>query len=768
MKFKRLLAALISTVMIAGMFPAFVFADETEATPAETVETRITETKETEKKKPAESKETAPSKSEEKETEGTTAPQTPAETEKKETEEPKESAPEETVKEPEVSEEPSESEQPLESGKPSESGQQAGPEKDMPEESHGVEKTIEGKIPVQTDSIPRKNASYSANLRDCDLGTAVAGYDKLDYASSLYLSNTGSTGLNGAEDYMKIVLTGGNKTAFTLRYLSSGIMSAGGLFTRAYVYPAVGLSAGTYTATATLYYDEDGTGSSYGWVALDTATLTFKVKAPGTKHKVTVINGTATKTTASEGELIGLTPQPPAGKAFSKWEVTPGTVEFISRQKFIMPDTDVTFKAVFVNKSVSARLNDLDLGIAPVGYNTNDYYGRLIMDNTGTIYINGATGYLKVELTGGNTSAFTLKRNGSGTIYPEAHVLAAEVLPKAGLAKGTYKATATLYYDEDGSGSLHDWVALDSATIKLTVMDKATNLEVHSYTAYYNTEGALNIDEDEVSGSVRFSKTKATTGDIVDVYINPSTGYELLKIEWTNGVNGSKNDITSEREFQVIDEEPFVYVYFKKLKPDDPVKHEIHVYATGPYGKVGDTGICGTVTLNKYMAEKGEKITVTAIPSSGFDLFKIEWHDGQYGAGKDITSTKTFTVGDNDAYVYVLFWSDPVPNTLFSVKPRTTKVKYKKLRKKKQKVARSRVMTVSNVKGTLKYSLVKVKRGKSKKYKKYFKINSKTGTVSIKKKLRKGTYKITCKVSCSGNADYKSATKTVTFKIKVK
>lgn len=50
MKFKRLLAALISTVMIAGMFPAFVFADETEATPAETVETRITETKETEEK----------------------------------------------------------------------------------------------------------------------------------------------------------------------------------------------------------------------------------------------------------------------------------------------------------------------------------------------------------------------------------------------------------------------------------------------------------------------------------------------------------------------------------------------------------------------------------------------------------------------------------------------------------------------------------------------------------------------------------------------
>lgn len=106
-------------------------------------------------------------------------------------------------------------------------------------------------------------------------------------------------------------------------------------------------------------------------------------------------------------------------------------------------------------------------------------------------------------------------------------------------------------------------------------------------------------------------------------------------------------------------------------------------------------------------------------------------------------------------------------NTL-SVKPKTAKVKYKKLRKKKQTVSRSKVMTVSNPQGNVKYSLVTVKRGKSKKYKKYFKINATTGNVSIKKKLRKGTYKITCKVTAGGNESYKSATKTVTFKIKVK
>ncbi len=106
-------------------------------------------------------------------------------------------------------------------------------------------------------------------------------------------------------------------------------------------------------------------------------------------------------------------------------------------------------------------------------------------------------------------------------------------------------------------------------------------------------------------------------------------------------------------------------------------------------------------------------------------------------------------------------------NTL-SVTPKTAKVKYKKLRKKKQTVARSKVMNVQYAQGKVTYKLTGVKRGKSKKYKKYFKINSTTGNVTIKKKLKKGTYKVTCVVTAAGDSNYKAGTKTVTFKIKVK
>ncbi len=106
-------------------------------------------------------------------------------------------------------------------------------------------------------------------------------------------------------------------------------------------------------------------------------------------------------------------------------------------------------------------------------------------------------------------------------------------------------------------------------------------------------------------------------------------------------------------------------------------------------------------------------------------------------------------------------------NTL-SVTPKTAKVKYKKLKKKKQTVARSKVMNVQYAQGKVTYKLTGVKRGKSKKYKKYFKINSTTGNVTIKKKLKKGTYKVTCVVTAAGDSNYKAGTKTVTFTIKVK
>ena len=109
--------------------------------------------------------------------------------------------------------------------------------------------------------------------------------------------------------------------------------------------------------------------------------------------------------------------------------------------------------------------------------------------------------------------------------------------------------------------------------------------------------------------------------------------------------------------------------------------------------------------------------------------------------------------------------STPTPNVdkktnTLTVKAKTATVKFAKLKKKHQSVAVKNVLTVSKAKGTVTYA----KQSGNKK----ITINKKTGKVTVKKGLKKGTYKIKVKVSAAGNSTYKSGSKTVTFKIKVK
>ena len=69
--------------------------------------------------------------------------------------------------------------------------------------------------------------------------------------------------------------------------------------------------------------------------------------------------------------------------------------------------------------------------------------------------------------------------------------------------------------------------------------------------------------------------------------------------------------------------------------------------------------------------------------------------------------------------------------------------------------------------GKLSYSLYSAKKG-SKNYKSKFKVNSKTGMMTVKKGLGKGTYRVKVKVKAKGNKSYKPKTVTLSYKIVVK
>ncbi len=100
-------------------------------------------------------------------------------------------------------------------------------------------------------------------------------------------------------------------------------------------------------------------------------------------------------------------------------------------------------------------------------------------------------------------------------------------------------------------------------------------------------------------------------------------------------------------------------------------------------------------------------------------------------------------------------------NTL-NVTAKTKIVKAKKLKSKKQTV---NSLTVKNAQGKVTFKLVK--KGTSSKIYKKLSVNTK-GKLTLKKgKYKKGTYKVKLKVTAAGNSNYKSATKTVSFKLKI-
>lgn len=160
---------------------------------------------------------------------------------------------------------------------------------------------------------------------------------------------------------------------------------------------------------------------------------------------------------------------------------------------------------------------------------------------------------------------------------------------------------------------------------------------------------------------------------------------------------------------------------------------------------------------------KVQKPTVTVINAlilkEGVD-YTLQWST----TSPKKAGTYTITVTGTGAYsgtTKVTFKINKAANPL-KVKAKTVKVKFSKLKKKAQKLKVTKVVKFTKKgQGTLTYKKVK---GNKKIY-----INKKTGKVTIKKGLKKGTYKVKVKIKANGNTNYlASAFKTVIFKIKIK
>jgi len=119
--------------------------------------------------------------------------------------------------------------------------------------------------------------------------------------------------------------------------------------------------------------------------------------------------------------------------------------------------------------------------------------------------------------------------------------------------------------------------------------------------------------------------------------------------------------------------------------------------------------------------------------------------------------------GNYTGSVHNTFTIKKATNTL-TAKGKSASVAKADVDKKAQTVKRSAAITVSKAKGTLSYTLQNVTKTK---FKKYFSVNSKTGNITVKKGLAKGTYTLKIKVKAAGTTNYNSAVRTVSCNIKV-
>ncbi len=176
-----------------------------------------------------------------------------------------------------------------------------------------------------------------------------------------------------------------------------------------------------------------------------------------------------------------------------------------------------------------------------------------------------------------------------------------------------------------------------------------------------------------------------------------------------------------------------------------------------------DNTAVATVANGKVTAVAAGKAKITAKAGDKTAVCEVTVTEASSGSGSGTQDGKD--QGQNPTTGTV---TAKKANTL-TAKGKTISLKAKDVKKKNKKFKASKAYTVKNAEGTLSYKLKTAKNTKDKKnYKKKFAVDSKSGQITVKKGLKKGTYKLTITVTAAGNDGFKKGSKTATVTVKVK
>ena len=171
-----------------------------------------------------------------------------------------------------------------------------------------------------------------------------------------------------------------------------------------------------------------------------------------------------------------------------------------------------------------------------------------------------------------------------------------------------------------------------------------------------------------------------------------------------------------------------------------------------------------TITLNKasYVYDGKQKTPTVKVTVNGTTLKKNTDFTVTYSSGRKNAGTYKVTVklkGNYSGSGTKTFKITKAANKL-TAKGKSTSVSLASVKKGAVKITKTKVYTVKNGAGTITYKKASGNGALS--------VNSKTGSITVKKGTKKGTYTVKVTVKAAGNANYKAASKTVNVKITIK
>lgn len=315
------------------------------------------------------------------------------------------------------------------------------------------------------------------------------------------------------------------------------------------------------------------------------------------KNAIAVENGTADRTSAKAGETVTITATPAKTQAFYYWEVTSGNVElsdkFSKTATFVMPEEDVSVKAVFIDNLW-------------VNLSADDWFTRQVstkVDDPLTLEEKKMTDVYPEKFTYTEDGTFSLEGAGSKSYYVKLPDLTQNTEYRISFDYSVTKANETL------TPTLH----------KAILMPKSAFTNSNTWNGYgdmYTDRGFL--------GAYDVCKNKALSEN----ELNSTLSYEFNSKAKT---------------------EYYLYLHFTNISK---VTYSNFKITKCPlYGISVENG-----TANVNSAKKDTEITITAnVPDDGMAFDRWEVVSGGVTLADPYSATTTFTMNTKAVSVKAIY-----------------------------------------------------------------------------------------------------------------